>query len=393
MKSEPDRLDLLIVLLPFVLLAVLTFQIVRFVQMRDERAPGSAIAAEVSALLARAPDAQAGEAGRVDPTAARPETPDGLSAEATAVVDAEEKTASQDAVPPESAAILDAAATAGDAAGEDTPAPGASPDAGEPTTAPGAGDPASGVEAPANVIESPEGGTTASPPPPSPSGPGAGESSRPSAGPGPVSPATVGVPIVASTAAPLAASPAPASPADDGPGTPPPSSGGGAGGGGASIQPDDPPGTSGDQVDVSKPAVVTAVPASNTVRVGDVVPVEVRISNGFDVGSVPFHMRYDPKVLAPNASPSSLRGPFLSVPGYDTQFLVAPGPGGNEVVVGLSLMGAPEGPKGSGLLATIYFQAVGPGTSMIQFTRASVRGADARKLPALIQPTVIQVEE
>ena len=47
----------------------------------------------------------------------------------------------------------------------------------------------------------------------------------------------------------------------------------------------------------------------------------------------------------------------------------------------------------SGLLATIYFQAIGPGTSMVQFTRASVRGADARKLPAMFQPTVIQVEE
>ena len=64
-----------------------------------------------------------------------------------------------------------------------------------------------------------------------------------------------------------------------------------------------------------------------------------------------------------------------------------------EIIVGLSMLGSSQGRSGDGVLATISFAATGPGNVIFAFTRASVRGPDARKLEATFTPGHLSVSE
>jgi len=151
--------------------------------------------------------------------------------------------------------------------------------------------------------------------------------------------------------------------------------------------PENPPdrgGTSGTNPDTQNqptaPAVVRVVPSSPTYRVGDLVTLEVRIENGTNVGSVPFHLRYNPQMLQ-FQSPAQ-EGPFLASDGTSTVFLANDSGAGGEVVVGLSRMGGGTGVEGSGPLATFTFRATAPGRVPLTFTAASVKDPQARNMPA-----------
>jgi general secretion pathway protein D len=137
------------------------------------------------------------------------------------------------------------------------------------------------------------------------------------------------------------------------------------------------------------PAVVRMVPSSPSYRVGDAVVVEVRIENGTNVGSVPFHLRYNPQVLM--FVPPAAEGPYLGQDGTGTVFLANDVAGGGNVVVGVSRMGGGEGVSGSGTVATFSFQAVAPGDCGFAFAAASVKDPLARNLPASFLSATVQV--
>jgi len=127
------------------------------------------------------------------------------------------------------------------------------------------------------------------------------------------------------------------------------------------------------------PATVRLVPSAPSYRVGDRVTVEVRIENATNVGSVPFHLRYNRQVL--EFVPPADQGPFLRSDGTNTVFL-ANDSGGGEVVVGLSRLGGGDGMSGAGTLATFQFQALNPGDCGFGWTGASVKDPQARNVPA-----------
>jgi hypothetical protein len=128
------------------------------------------------------------------------------------------------------------------------------------------------------------------------------------------------------------------------------------------------------------PATVRLVPSAPTFRVGDRVLVEVRIENATNVGSVPFHLRYNRQVL--EFVPPATQGTFLNSDGANSVFLATESGAGGEVVVGLSRLGGGDGMAGSGTLATFEFQAINPGECGFGWTGASVKDPQARNLPA-----------
>lgn len=142
---------------------------------------------------------------------------------------------------------------------------------------------------------------------------------------------------------------------------------------------DDPP---------SGPAVVSIVPGRSIYHIGDVVDVEVRVDNAENIGSIPFHLRYNPAVL--QFIEPGQKGPFMEADGANIVFL-AKGTGG-EVVVGLSRLGAPAGASGSGTLAYFRFQALAAGSAGFAFTGASVKDPKARNLPAAFNATPVQIQ-
>jgi general secretion pathway protein D len=128
------------------------------------------------------------------------------------------------------------------------------------------------------------------------------------------------------------------------------------------------------------PATVRLVPNAPSYRVGDRVIIEVRIENGTNVGSVPFHLKYNKQAL--EFVPPGVQGPFLGGDGGNTVFLAIDSPGGGEIVVGHSRLGGGEGMSGSGTLATFSFQAIAAGDSGLAWSAASVKDPQAKNLPA-----------
>jgi general secretion pathway protein D len=138
------------------------------------------------------------------------------------------------------------------------------------------------------------------------------------------------------------------------------------------------------------PATVRLVPSAPSYKVGDRVTVEVRIENGSNVGSVPFHLRYNSQVL--EFVPPAEQGPFLTSDGTNTVFLANDSAGGGEVVVGLSRLGGGDGVTGSGTLAVFQFQAINPGDCGFAWTGAAVKDPQARNLPASFLTAPVAVE-
>jgi general secretion pathway protein D len=157
-----------------------------------------------------------------------------------------------------------------------------------------------------------------------------------------------------------------------------------------------PPGTTGedkpdeDREKPTGPAVVSLIPNAQSFGVGDVIIVEVRVDNAQNVGSIPFHLRYNTDVLQ-FISPAG-EGSFMNNDGANTVFLASDTGGGGEIVVGLSRLGVSEGATGAGSLATFQFQAVNPGNCGFAFTGASVKDPQARNLPAAFNAANVEVQ-
>jgi hypothetical protein len=124
------------------------------------------------------------------------------------------------------------------------------------------------------------------------------------------------------------------------------------------------------------------------VGVGDRVYLHVVIQNANNVGSVPFHVVFDPAVLR---FEQAQQGPFLSSDGRQTAFLAAATSSGDSVVVGLSRLGAGNGIAGGGELCVLKFVAVGPGNAAIQFAHEKVRDSSNRIAPGVFQAASVTV--
>jgi general secretion pathway protein D len=211
------------------------------------------------------------------------------------------------------------------------------------------------------------------------------ESAPPAGGPveqqRPSAPAPVPVPVPVTAPEPAANPPAGEPSKEEEP--PPPDQGG--------TEAAPPAGAGGEEPPAPvSPATVRLVPSAPSFRVGDRVIVEVRIENATNVGSVPFHLRYNRAVL--EFVPPANQGPFLNSDGGNTVFLANDSPGGGEVVVGLSRLGGGDGMSGAGTLASFQFQAIAAGDCGFGWAGASVKDPQARNVPAsfLVAPVAVE---
>jgi len=121
------------------------------------------------------------------------------------------------------------------------------------------------------------------------------------------------------------------------------------------------------------------VPSTVQVAVGNPLSIRVEIVGASDVGSVPFHVVFNPAVLKFEAG---REGRFLQGGGQATVFFAAPMSNGSEAVIGLSRLGAGSGIGGDGELCTLDFTVVGPGDAGLAFTRAHLRDSANRIAPS-----------
>jgi hypothetical protein len=134
---------------------------------------------------------------------------------------------------------------------------------------------------------------------------------------------------------------------------------------------------------------LSLVPARPAVAAGDILRVQVVLTGGRDVSSVPLHVRFDPGVLEflgakeGAAFQSSSLQPIL-LAGVNPN---RPG----DVAVGLSLVESAGRFNGSGTLIVLEFRALQAGRSDLTLDRASVRGRTGQPLPVQFENTGVLV--
>jgi general secretion pathway protein D len=180
------------------------------------------------------------------------------------------------------------------------------------------------------------------------------------------------VPVSARTAAQSPASGTQGSAAPGG------SSGGNPGGGAPASQPPPQPQAP------PPPALVNFMPPNVFARVGDEIKIQVQISQATQVGSVPFHVAYNPKILQ---FVQGEEGEFLKKDGASTIFN-AQASTLSQVFVALARLGVGTGADGEGTLCTFTFKALAAGTASLTFTEAMVLDAAGEPLPAQFAPAM-----
>lgn len=137
------------------------------------------------------------------------------------------------------------------------------------------------------------------------------------------------------------------------------------------------------------PAMVFMSPAYVNVSMGEMFTVGVMIRSKSGIGSVPFHLVFDPQAL--EFLNYSRLSPFLSQDGASTFVLATLGSGGNEVIVGLSREGSRPGVSGQGALIDLTFRSKKPGATTLSFSDISVLDPSAQRLPFERQGMTVNV--
>ncbi|HKQ97759.1 MAG TPA: cohesin domain-containing protein, partial [Candidatus Polarisedimenticolia bacterium] len=137
-------------------------------------------------------------------------------------------------------------------------------------------------------------------------------------------------------------------------------------------------------------AMVSFNPSFLTAKLGEDFKVSIVISSATGVGSVPFHLAFDPQFVefvgAANASP------FLGQDGTPVFVLATTGAGGREVIAGLSRQGSRPGVSGGGTLLEMTFRPKRPGTTSLSFSELSVLDPQAQPLPSEKLPMTVVIQ-
>jgi general secretion pathway protein D len=171
---------------------------------------------------------------------------------------------------------------------------------------------------------------------------------------------------------PTSAQPTPAQPTPAQPGISPPATA--------------PPATAPPMADAAKPADKPAgnasvhfLPEQAVTSVQGVITVALVIENGIDVASSPLQFQFDSKVVKLN---DVGRGDFFSGDGQIPVFTKNIRNDAGTAFINLNRLPGTPGANGSGVLATMVFQGVGPGTTTISVPSLSVRNSQGQVIAA-----------
>ena len=141
-------------------------------------------------------------------------------------------------------------------------------------------------------------------------------------------------------------------------------------------------------------AVIRLEPATRQLNVGDTQAVEVRIDNIANLFAASFQLQFNPAVLQVQDTDPNREGVQIQPGNFPTPDFVAVNLATNTIgVIQYAVTGIdPTEPiTGSGLMATIIFQAVGQGSSDLVFTQAIPVSKAAQLIPITRQPGQIIV--
>ncbi len=132
------------------------------------------------------------------------------------------------------------------------------------------------------------------------------------------------------------------------------------------------------------PITLTVIGPAQPVPAGQAFLVTIRASQAANLGAFEFGVSFNHAVLSTDPDWMALT-PFLGSTGRSTGELRLENPANlTQPVFGAYSFGSASGPAGNGDLATIQFQATGPGASSIALTQVQVTDADANIVPVTV---------
>ena len=135
---------------------------------------------------------------------------------------------------------------------------------------------------------------------------------------------------------------------------------------------------------------LSLLPSLTTVAYGKTVSLQVVLTGGEGITSVPFHLRFDPALFEFLGAHTGTA--FLSS-SLDPLLLASVNPERpGDLAVGLALIGDSRAFSGSGSLVVLDFRAIGRGRTDLTFENSSVRGITSEPLPAEFANTTIQID-
>lgn len=130
------------------------------------------------------------------------------------------------------------------------------------------------------------------------------------------------------------------------------------------------------------------VPSTGVAADGGPFTVSVVVEDVTNLGAFQFDLTYDPAVLA---MVEIEEGPFLGSSGREVQCLTPRMERGSLGLTCVTLGAVPDGPSGSGELATITFRPLASGSSPLHFTRLTLTDPPAQPLPTQAQDATVTV--
>ncbi len=137
-------------------------------------------------------------------------------------------------------------------------------------------------------------------------------------------------------------------------------------------------------------AQVAIAPTQGTYSIGDTVTLNIMVNGASNVGSVPFHLKFNPQIL--EFIPPGIEGNFLNGDGASTVFIASESASGGEIIVGISRLGSDAGASGGGILCTLNFLAINEGACSFEFLGASVKDPKAQNLRSVFSPTSVVIQ-
>jgi hypothetical protein len=123
---------------------------------------------------------------------------------------------------------------------------------------------------------------------------------------------------------------------------------------------------------------------------GEAFGVTVMVDDVTNLGAFQITLSYDARIVE---FQDVKEGPFLGSSGRQVQCLPPLASEGSIDFTCVTLGSTPDGPTGSGMLATLTFKPVGSGTSPLHFKQIILADPPADRLPSLAEDAAITVQE
>ena len=143
------------------------------------------------------------------------------------------------------------------------------------------------------------------------------------------------------------------------------------------------------QIPASAPRIALSIAAPATVKLAEPFNVQINEAGAKNLSSSVYLVTYDPKILEVQ---TQAEGPFMRQKGALTRFQSVADKRKGEVWISLSLAAEGAGTSGNGCLATITFQAIGPGKATIGLVKANFTNPAGDPFNVNSPKTVVEVK-